>query len=162
MKTLCLLIFNVSSLYPGPDGIPGCVLRYCVEALCKPLLKLHTLYLESSQFPNLWKKSFVIPLHKKSSKVEACNYRGISKLSEVPKLIENIITSDLQHLCRSVISPCQHGFIKRRSTTTNLLDLTSFVIKGSTIIFKQTPFTLTLFKHLTLLITLFWLENWIY
>jgi len=24
--------------------------------------------------------------------------------------------------------PCQHGFVKRRSTTTNLLELTSFVI----------------------------------
>jgi len=33
-------------------------------------------------------------------------------------------------LCSSLISPCQHGFIKRRSTTTNLLELTSFVLDG--------------------------------
>jgi len=41
----------------------------------------------------MWKESFVIPLHKKGSKVEACNYRGISKFSAIPKLFENIITS---------------------------------------------------------------------
>jgi len=40
---------------------------------------------------------------------------------------ENIITPHLQHLCRSVMSPCGRGLIKRKSTTTNLLELTSFV-----------------------------------
>jgi len=51
-------------------------------------------------------------------------------LSAIPKLFENVITPHLQHLCRSIISPCQHGFMKRRSTTTSLLELTSFVIQG--------------------------------
>jgi len=88
------------------------------------------LSLETSDFPHRWKESFVIPLHKKGSKLNACNYRGISKLSAIPKLFENIITPHLQHSCRSLISSCQHGFIKRRSTTTNLLEFTSFVIGG--------------------------------
>jgi len=72
----------------------------------------------------------VILLHKKCSKLDASNDRGISKMSAIPKLFENIITPHLHHLCRSIISPCQHGFMKRRSTTTNLLELTSFVIQG--------------------------------
>jgi len=54
--------------------------------------------------------------------------RGISKKSALPKTFERIITSHLPHLCSSLISPCPHGFIRRRSTTTNLLALTSFVI----------------------------------
>jgi len=78
----------------------------------------------------MWKESLVTPLHKKGSKVEANNYRGISKLSAIPKLFEHIITPHLQHHCMSAIYPCQHGFIKRRSTTTNLLELTSFLIFG--------------------------------
>jgi len=63
----------------------------------------------------------VTPLHKKGSKLDAINYRRISKFSAIPKLFENVIT---------IISPCQHGFMKRRSTTTNLLELTSFVMQG--------------------------------
>jgi len=62
--------------------------------------------------------------------LNACNYRGVSKLSAISKLFENIITPHLQHSCRSLISSCQHGFLKRRSTTTNLLEFTSFVISG--------------------------------
>jgi len=62
--------------------------------------------------------------------LDVCNYKGISKLSAIPNLFENIITPHLQHSCRSLISFCQHGFIKRRSTTTNLLEFTSFVIGG--------------------------------
>jgi len=49
-------------------------------------------------------------------------------LSAIPKTFERIITSQLQHLRSFLISPCQHGFVKRRSTTTNLLELTSFVL----------------------------------
>jgi len=81
----------------------------------------------------------VIPLHKKGSKLDASNCSEISKLSAILKLFENVITPNLQHLCRSYISPCQHGFMKRGSITTNLWE----------IIFKHMSSTLTLVKHLT-------------
>jgi len=62
--------------------------------------------------------------------VDVQNYEGISKLSAIPNTFERIITSHLQHLCSSLILPSQHGFVKRGSTTTILLELTSFVIDG--------------------------------
>jgi len=96
----------------------------------KPILKLFHLSISSSVFSTIWKDYFVIPLHKMGAKVNVQNCRGISKLSAIPKTFEHIITSHLQHFCSSLISPCQHGFVKRRSTTTNLLELTSFVIDG--------------------------------
>jgi len=52
--------------------------------------------------------------------VNVQNYRGISKFS----------LNSLQHLCSSLISQSQHGFVKRGSTTTNLLELSSFVVDG--------------------------------
>jgi len=115
---------------PGPDGLSGCVLKFCARTICKPILKLFHLSISSSVFPTIWKDSFIIPLQKKGAKVNVQNYRGISKLSAIPKTFERIITSQLQHLCSSLISPCQHCFVKRRSTTTNLLELTSFVLDG--------------------------------
>ena len=42
-------------------------------------------------------------------------------------MLEKILVSSLQHLCKSIISPSQHGFVKGRSTTTNLLEFTSLV-----------------------------------
>jgi len=43
-------------------------------------------------------------------------------------LFEKIIRPHLQHSCRSLISARQPGLTKRRPTTTNLLEFTSFVI----------------------------------
>jgi len=48
-SSLLVDLQRVKPVYsPGPDGIPDCVLRYCADALCKPLFKLFTLSLESS------------------------------------------------------------------------------------------------------------------
>jgi len=99
---------------------------------------LFTISLESSQFTRLWKESFVICLHKK----------GSNQLSATPGLFQKIITPHLQLLYRSVQSPCQHGFMKRRSTNTNFWELTSFVIKK----FKKRLQTVTCthFSHVLL------------
>jgi len=121
------LISSKSSFIPGPDNIPSCLLKECCSSLAAPLHKLFNLSLESSTFPYLWKESYIIPLHKKGGKSDISNYRGIAKLSAIPKLFEKILVSSLQHLCKSIISPTQHGFIKGRSTTTNLLEFTSLV-----------------------------------
>jgi len=119
---LCELKLNKPVLTPF-------VLKYCAVSLCRPLHKLFTLSIDSSSFPNLWKDSY-IPLHKKDIKCDVLNYRGIAKLSAIPQLLEKIITSHLQHLCGSIISLTQHELMRCRSTTNNLLEFTSIVIKG--------------------------------
>jgi len=81
-----------------------------VRTLCKPILKLFHLSISSSFFPTTCKDSFIISLHKKGAKVDFQNYRYFSKLAEIPKTFELIITSHWQHLCSSLISTCQHGF----------------------------------------------------
>jgi len=65
------LATTTSTYSPGPDGLPGCVLKFCASTICKPILKLL-----SSGFPTIWKDRFIIPLHKKGAKADAQNYRG--------------------------------------------------------------------------------------
>jgi len=89
---------------PGPDGLRGCVLKFCASTVCKPILKLFNLSTSSSVFSTIWKDSFIFPLHKEGAKADDQNYKGISKLSAIPKAFEHIITSHLQHLCSSLIS----------------------------------------------------------
>lgn len=121
----------VKAVYsPGPDGVPACVLTYCASSLSEPILKLFKLSLKSAAFPAIWKQSFIIPLHKKGSRSNIENYRGIAKLSAIPKVFEQIITCQLQHMCKSLMSPYQHGFVRCRSTTTNLLEFSSLVRDG--------------------------------
>jgi len=114
----------------GPDGIPSVIIKECAEALCKPLAMIFNVSLKSSTFPTAWKESFVIPLHKSGPKSNIKNYRGIAKLSVMPKLFEHIISDQLNPLLRPIISTAQHGFVKDRSTTTNLLEFTNLISDG--------------------------------
>jgi len=98
---------TITPIYsPEPDGLPGCVLKFCARTICKPVLKLFHLSISSPVYPTIWKDSFIFPLQKKGAKVNVHNYRGISKLCAIPKTFERIFTSHLQHLCSSLKSPC--------------------------------------------------------
>jgi len=91
------------------------------------LCKLFQIFLLHSYFSKVWKESFIFPLHKKGSKSDIKNYRGIAKQSAINKCIDQLITAQLQHQCSSAMSPIRHGFTKRRSTSTNLLEFTSVI-----------------------------------
>lgn len=114
----------------GPDGIPNCILKYCADELTKPLYILFNCSLQLGYFPYLWKKSFIIPLHKSGSLSSVTNYRGIAKLSSIPKVFEKMVTDYFTFQVSSIISPFQHGFTKSRSTITNLIEFSSNVIEG--------------------------------
>lgn len=51
-------------------------------------------------------------------------------MNAIPKLFEKILSDSLSHQIVSLLSPCQHGFCKSRSTTTNILELTTIVNYG--------------------------------
>lgn len=118
------------SFSPGPDGIPSCILKNCCDSLCNVLCYLFNLSLSSECFPEQWKSSFIIPLFKKGARHDIENYRGIAKLSAIPKTFESIIADDLNFKTKHLVSDMQHGFRSGRSTVTNLLMLTSHITKG--------------------------------
>lgn len=115
---------------PGPDGIPANILKYCADNLSSPLSIIFNKSIRCGYLTPLWKESYIIPLFKSGSKIDVSNYRGIAKLSAIPKLLEKIITDMLSHQVSSLLSCCQHGFRKSRSTITNILELTTVVNEG--------------------------------
>lgn len=113
----------------GPDGIPSLILKRCATALVNPLMLIFNLSLSSGIYPKCWKESYVYPVFKKGCKRTASNYRGIAALSATSKLFELIVLRKLMYDYSSYISPDQHGFLPKRSTTTNLVSFVSFVIR---------------------------------
>lgn len=116
-----------SSCNPGPDGIPSVFLKKNIDSLLTPLCHVFQLSLRCGIFPSCWKFAHMFPVHKKGNKRDVNNYRGITSLSTVSKLFELVIMEPLLSHCKHVLSDDQHGFMSGRSTTTNLLCLTSYV-----------------------------------
>lgn len=59
-----------------------------------------------------------------------CNYRGIAIQNIFAKIFDKMLTSKLYEIYRNIIPNFQHGFMKGRSTTSNLVDISFFVIDG--------------------------------
>lgn len=114
----------------GPDNIPSSILIKCADAFALPLSLLFNTSINTGQFPDAWKDSFIVPLFKSGNKSDIANYRGIAKLSIIPKIFEKIITDNLCYQASNLISPYQHGFQKCCSTTTNLLQLVTVIFSG--------------------------------
>ena len=74
--------------------------------------------------PKEWKTAIIVPVFKKGPTSDVANYRPISLTSVPCKLMERIIAQHIYNYlvdC-NLLSSAQHGFVKRRSTCTNLLE----------------------------------------
>ena len=98
--------------------------------LCPPAiisLIYNFLYIfDHSELLSSWLTSTVLPLFKKGQRNLVANYRPISLTSSCCKVMESIIHDSLSHflLTNDLLTNKQHGFIKTRSTLTNLLTST--------------------------------------
>lgn len=108
----------------GPDGLPGYIIKGCIEFFRGPLLDIFNKSLKYSTYPGFWKCSKVIPVFKNGTRHEINNYRPISIVCSVSKVFEIVIFNRIYGEVKGIISLQQHGFLPQRSTLTNL---TSFV-----------------------------------
>lgn len=102
------------------DGFCPFIIKNLSSVLIKPLCIIFNKSLRAGIFLDRWKISIISPIHKKGNKSDISNYRPISKLSTISKLFERIIMSKFSFYVKQLICPNQHGFVKSRSTVTNL------------------------------------------
>ncbi|RYA72249.1 hypothetical protein DD592_26325, partial [Enterobacter cloacae complex sp. 2DZ2F20B] len=129
--TLSIVFEHISALYlscnSGPDGIPSVVLKNCNYTLSLPLFILFKTSLNLGIFPHAWKNSYIIPVFKSGQRQRVDDYRGVCNQSVIPKLLDSIVSSQLQWTSSLIISSKQHGFRSNRSTMSNLLEYYSFL-----------------------------------
>lgn len=110
----------------GPDGVSPQLLINCASSLAYPLYLLFNMSLSVGKFPSKWKQSYICPVYKSGARNNVCNYRGIAILPTLGKIFESLVTDILSYNVKSIITISQHGFMKKRSCATNLVEFTNY------------------------------------
>ena len=97
-----------------------------------PLSKIFNLSMKLGAHPDCLKLAKVIPIHKKESKLLCSNYRPISLLSNIDKIIEKVMYSRVYEFLNinNLIYPLQFGFRQYHSTSHALLHLTEKIMNS--------------------------------
>jgi len=114
---------KLSTLNPNKAAGPDKVLKEIAEQLCIPLTILFRKSLSTSTLPTSWKRSHIIPIHKKGSHRLVDNYRPITLISIVGKLLESIVKDHVldNFISNNLLSSYQQGFMPGKSCVTQLL-----------------------------------------
>lgn len=113
----------------GWDGISTKFLKLVGKEVSPVISHLANLCMAQGIFPTALKKAVITPIHKGGHKDEACNYRPISVLPVLAKIIEKIINIRLiNYLTKfKILSEAQYGFRRGVSTEDAVLALTSHI-----------------------------------
>ncbi|XP_054267049.1 uncharacterized protein LOC128989202 [Macrosteles quadrilineatus] len=114
-----------NSSSPDYYGISCHILKSIIHHIIDPLTELINLCLVKGVFPECLKIARTVPIHKKGDFSVISNYRPISILPVLSKILESIIKSQLLDYFEenNLLSTSQHGFRRGRSTVTALISL---------------------------------------
>ena len=115
----------------GPDNIMPKILKYSAPSIAVHLTKLLNLYISTSTWPTEWKLSHVTPVFKKDDATLVSNYRPISVLSIIPKILEKVVFDQLYDAFQSLFSSNMPDFLRGHSCCTALIKMGSKKVIGS-------------------------------
>ena len=130
-------VLDIISVLPvnkaiGPDCISHKMLKSTISTIVKPLTMLFNRSLSEKVFPSFWKLAHVIPLFKKDDPSVVSNYRPVSLLSCVSKIMERIIFKHVYNYfhCNGLFYQYQAGFLPGHSTVYQLLETYHSIVQN--------------------------------
>ena len=114
----------------GMDGISNKLLKRIKHIIVQPLTLIINQSLTSGIYPDKFKISKITPLHKKDDRTIVSNYRPISLLPTMSKIIERVMHSQLYAFLNenNLITEQQYGFRSNHSTELATLKLTDTIM----------------------------------
>ena len=106
----------------GIDELDNYSVKIAADLITEPIHHIICLSINQNKFPEKWKLSKVLPLHKKGDECELVNYRPVSILSPLSKVLEKVVYEQVySYFTRNhLFHPNLHGYRSNRSTQTAL------------------------------------------
>ena len=115
----------------GHDGICKEMIKASTPCLTDLLTNTFNLFLSKSQIPKSWCIGVTSPIHKKGSKSDPNNYRGICVGNSLLKTLCILLNERLQSFTKQQITICKNqiSFQKKRRTIDHILTLKTLINK---------------------------------
>ena len=108
------------------------MLKLCDKSIITPLSILFKNCIATRSFPDTWKKSNIVPIHKKGDKQIVDNYRPVSLLPILGKNFERVIFNSISGYLEgnNLLCPNQSGFRPSDSCEYQLLSMLHKIYKS--------------------------------
>ena len=131
----------------GLDEIPMSIVKLSPDNVLLILCHIFNISLAQGKYIDEFKKAKVIPVHKKGSKTDVNNYRPISLLPVMSKILERIVYVRLYSFLNQANFFHEHQFGFRRKHSTN--NALTVMIENVTKAFEERKYTLGIFLDLS-------------
>ena len=114
---------------PGLDGITYEFIKNAPNRIISAICSLYNLILHTGDFPKQWCDAIITPIHKKGSKSEVKNYRGISLLCIMGKIFTKVLNNRLTRWAdiNGKIDESQGAYRTGRSTADHIFSLHAMI-----------------------------------
>ena len=107
----------------GPDKIPAKLIKLAAGPLSHHLANVFNQCVDKNEFPSEAKLAEVVPLHKNDDNLDMKNYRPISLLPSMSKVLEKLILHQMNPFLRHILDPRIAAYRQRYSCQDVLMRL---------------------------------------
>jgi endonuclease/exonuclease/phosphatase family metal-dependent hydrolase len=117
---------------PDADGITAEHLKYAGILMTSAITKLVNAIMKAGQIPSKLKLGIVTPIWKKNEKTKPTNYRGITVISVIGKIVESLLRTRIAPTVLKTQNPLQRGFTKGTSPLNAALIMQESIMEAKT------------------------------
>ena len=133
VQEICSLVRDLpAKRSSGADNVSNLLLKELIPYLCEPLCLVINRSLESGVFPDLMKLAEVVPLYKGKAHDQETNYRPISLLTTMSKVMEKVVYKRVYDFLTKTGQICdtQSGFQSKHCCEHAVAQLVGTVLKN--------------------------------
>jgi hypothetical protein len=122
----------------GYDGIISEFIKFAPEIMTEMLFVAFNFIFDKGEWPSEWATGLISPIHKKESINVPDNYRKVTVMPVIGKVLESILNNRLvyHNITLSIDDPLQFGFKAGCQTSDNIFILYSMIMRQR---FKRKP-----------------------
>ena len=128
-REIVKVVRDMKSNSCGIDNIGLFFIKNCINIISAPLSEIFNFSIEHRIFPDRWKIAKITPIPKVKNPTRLKDYRPISLLSTLSKIIEKLVSTQMREyfLGKKLLNPFQSAYKENHGCPTALLHISDYI-----------------------------------